>query len=49
VPTLIVGVYGQNLKFPERLWGYWGYAWSWALIILTTLAQVLYFRRKRWL
>jgi magnesium transporter len=49
VPTLIVGIYGQNFNFPERQWGYWGYAWSWSLIIVSTLLQVLYFRRKRWL
>ena len=49
VPTLIVGVYGQNLHgSPESKWaaGYW---WSWTLIIVATLIQLVYFRKKRWL
>ena len=49
VPTLIVGIYGQNFDFPEKRWGAGGYAFSWALIIVTTLVQVWYFRRKKWL
>jgi magnesium transporter len=49
VPTLIVGIYGQNFRnIPELHWGF-GYAWSWGLIIVTTVFQVVYFRRKRWL
>lgn len=49
VPTLIVGIYGQNLDFPEKDWGAGGYAFSWGLIVATTVVQVWYFRRKRWL
>ena len=50
VPTFIVGVYGQNFirSMPELRWEY-GYWWSWSLIIVTTLAQLSYFRRKGWL
>ena len=49
VPTFIVGLYGQNFHdIPELRWGF-GYAWSWALIVATTIAQVVYFRRKKWL
>lgn len=50
VPTFIVGVYGQNFQhhFPELHWQY-GYLWSWALIVLTTIGQLIFFRRKRWL
>jgi len=50
VPTFIVGVYGQNFKhhFPELGWQ-WGYAWSWGLIVVTTVAQFLFFRRRRWI
>jgi magnesium transporter len=48
LPTFIVGLYGQNFRrIPELHWGF-GYAWSWALIILTTIAQLVFFRRKRW-
>jgi magnesium transporter len=49
VPTFIVGLYGQNfVHTPEYQWRF-GYAWSWFLILTTTVAQVIYFRRKRWL
>jgi magnesium transporter len=50
VPTFIVGLYGQNFKhhFPELGWQ-WGYAWSWGLIIVTTIAQLVFFRRRRWI
>ena len=50
VPTFIVGLYGQNFQhhFPELHWRF-GYAWSWGLIILTTLLQLWYYRRKKWI
>ena len=49
VPTFIVGVYGQNfIHMPELHWRH-GYAFSWALIIATTLIQLAWFRRKRWI
>ena len=50
VPTFIVGLYGQNFRhhFPELAWRF-GYAWSWGLIVVATLAQVIYFRRKGWI
>ena len=48
LPTLIVGVYGQNFDvMPELHWHY-GYAFSWLLIVLTTIGQLWFFRRKRW-
>jgi len=50
VPTFIVGLYGQNFRhhFPELAWRF-GYAWSWGLIIVTTIAQLVFYRRKRWI
>lgn len=49
VPTFIVGLYGQNFRhIPELGWSQ-GYAFSWALIVGTTLLQLWYFRRKKWL
>jgi magnesium transporter len=48
-PTFVVGVYGQNFDvLPELHWHY-GYAFSWAVIILSTVAQLAFFRRKRWI
>jgi magnesium transporter len=48
VPTFIVGLYGQNLRFPEEHWRF-GYAWSWGLILVTTALQLWFFRRKKWI
>jgi magnesium transporter len=50
LPTFIVGVYGQNFQhhFPELHWQF-GYLWSWGLIVATTLLQLWFFRRKRWI
>ncbi|HUQ23315.1 MAG TPA: magnesium transporter CorA family protein [Gaiellaceae bacterium] len=48
-PTFVVGVYGQNFDvLPELHWHY-GYAFSWATILLSTIAQLLFFRRKKWI
>jgi magnesium transporter len=49
VPTLIVGVYGQNFDhMPELHWRF-GYAWSWGLIVGTTIIQLFFFRRLGWI
>lgn len=49
VPTFIVGLYGQNfVHIPELHW-HWGYWYSWGLIIGTTILQLWFFRRKRWI
>ncbi len=50
LPTFIVGLYGQNFRhhFPELGWQY-GYAFSWALILGSTLVQLAFFRWKRWI
>jgi magnesium transporter len=48
LPTLIVGLYGQNFdNIPELHWS-WGYYWSLGLIALSTVLQLAYFRWKRW-
>ena len=49
VPTFIVGLYGQNFhRMPELSWAQ-GYGFSWLLIVLSTVGQLWYFRRKRWI
>ena len=47
-PTFIVGLYGQNLNFPEKD-TYYGYIFSWFLILVVTVGQFLFFRRRRWI
>jgi magnesium transporter len=49
LPTFIVGLYGQNFRhIPELRW-VWGYWWSWGWILGTTVAQLAFFRLKRWI
>jgi magnesium transporter len=49
IPTFVVGVYGQNfVDIPELRW-HLGYAFSWAVIVVTTVMQLAWFRRKGWL
>jgi magnesium transporter len=48
-PTFIVGVYGQNFDvMPELKWTQ-GYGFSWFLIVASTVGQLIYFKRKKWL
>ena len=47
-PTFVVGVYGQNFDHMPELHWYLGYAFSWVVIIASTLLQLWYYRRKRW-
>jgi magnesium transporter len=49
VPTLIVGIYGQNFDHMPELHWYLGYAFSWGLIVVTSVIQFVYFKRKNWL
>jgi magnesium transporter len=49
VPTFIVGLYGQNFRhIPELGWGF-GYCWNWGWIVLTTAAQLAFFRWLGWI
>jgi magnesium transporter len=48
LPTFIVGLYGQNFHhIPELGWA-WGYWWAWGWILGTTVAQLVFFRWKKW-
>ena len=48
LPTFIVGLYGQNfVNIPELRW-HWGYAYVWGVIVLTTVAQLAWFKKKNW-
>ena len=46
--TFIVGVYGTNFdNFPEIHWKH-GYFIMWAIMLLTTLGMLWFFKRKKW-
>ena len=48
-PVLIAGFYGMNFKnIPEYDW-HWGYAFGWAMIVLTTLIPLAIFRWRKWI
>lgn len=48
-PTFIAGVYGMNFdKMPEIHWPF-GYGMAVVLIVSTTLLQIWFFRRRRWI
>ena len=48
-PTFLVGVYGQNFEHMPELGWRLGYAFSWGLIVLTTVGQLAFFRWKKWI
>jgi magnesium transporter len=48
-PVLVVGVYGMNFKYmPEYDWAY-GYPYALALILITALLPLIWFKWKDWI
>jgi magnesium transporter len=48
-PTLVASIYGMNFKhMPELDWVY-GYPYGLALIVISAIAPLLYFRKRGWL
>ena len=48
-PTLVASIYGMNFKhMPELDWAY-GYPYGLALIVISAIAPLLYFRKRGWL
>ena len=48
-PTLVASIYGMNFKdMPELSWAY-GYHWGLALIALSTILPILWFKWRGWL
>jgi magnesium transporter len=48
-PVLVVGIYGMNFKnMPELNWA-WGYPYSLALIVVTALIPLIWFRLRDWI
>ena len=47
--TFVAGIYGMNFEtMPELKWRY-GYAAVWMVMLVVTIAMLVYFRRKKWL
>ncbi len=48
-PVLVVGVYGMNFKnMPELAWT-WGYPYALALVVVTALLPLIWFKWKDWI
>ena len=48
-PVLVVGVYGMNFKnMPEYDWT-WGYPYALALVVVTALLPLIWFKWKDWI
>ncbi|HQT75657.1 MAG TPA: magnesium transporter CorA family protein [Rhodopila sp.] len=48
-PVLVAGIYGMNFKYMPELGWTWGYAFGWAMIILTALIPLAVFRWRKWI
>ena len=49
VPTLIAGVYGMNFQYMPELSQTWGYPFALALMAISAVGPMWYFRRRGWL
>jgi magnesium transporter len=48
-PVLVVGIYGMNFKnMPELNWS-WGYEYGLAMVVITALVPLLWFKWKDWI
>ena len=47
-PTLIASMYGMNFHFMPELSWHWGYAYGLALIALSTIVPILWFKWRGW-
>jgi len=48
-PTLVASMYGMNFDFMPELHWHYGYLWALVLMLLFTLAVLLFFKLKKWL
>jgi len=48
-PVLVVGIYGMNFKdMPELNWA-WGYPYALAMVVITALLPLIWFKWKDWI
>lgn len=48
-PTLIASAYGMNFRYMPELNTLWGYPFALGLMVFSSAATLLFFRRKKWL
>ena len=48
-PTLIASAYGMNFRYMPELETVWGYPFAFFLMVCSSAATLLFFRRKKWL
>lgn len=48
-PVLVAGVYGMNFHAMPELGWTWGYPFAWALIVVTGLLPLVWFKRRGWM
>lgn len=49
MPTLIAGIFGMNFKFMPELESRYGYPLALIAMLVTLVAPLVYFKRKKWL
>jgi magnesium transporter len=47
-PTLMAGIWGMNFKSMPELGWEWGYPFAWAIILLSALAPLVWFKWRGW-
>jgi magnesium transporter len=48
-PTLVASIYGMNFQHMPELEWIFGYPWALGLMVVSAVAPLLWFRRKKWL
>ncbi len=48
-PVLVAGIYGMNFKSIHEYDWAWGYQWSLALIVISALLPLIWFKWKNWI
>jgi magnesium transporter len=48
-PTLIASLYGMNFQYMPELSQKWGYPFALALMVISAVVPMLYFRKRGWL
>jgi len=47
--SFLAGIYGMNFEFMPELEWRWGYHMVWAVMIVSAISMVIYFRKKGWM